>query len=82
MTKFKDQVVTKFEGFSEERRQRAAEERRQRDREWAVWIDTKDALFEVLRNPGLAVPPSQRPPPTGAELLRKMIDERKKTLND
>jgi len=74
----RQQVEAKFAGYEEERRQRVAEERRQRDREWAVWVDTADATFEVLRNPGLAVPPSQRPAPTGAELLKIMIAERKK----
>lgn len=79
MTKtVKQQVVDKFEGYEEERRQRAAEERRQRDREWALWMDSRDSLFAILRNPGLAVRPSDRPPPTGAELLRIMIEERKR----
>lgn len=73
----KQQLLDKQLGYETERRERVAEERRQRDREWAVWVDSDDALFEILRNPGLAVPPSQRPPPTGAELLKIMIAERK-----
>jgi len=74
----RQQVEAKFAGYEEERRQRYLTEQQQRDREHAVWVDTADALFEILRNPGLAVPPSQRPAPTGAELLKIMIAERKK----
>lgn len=78
MTKtIKQQVLDKFAGYEAERRQRYLTEQQQRDREHAIWVDTADAVFEVLKNPGLAVPPSQRPPPTGAELLEKMIRERK-----
>ena len=73
----RQQVETKFSGYEAERRQRVREEQRRKDREWAVWVDTADATFEVLRNIGLATPPSQRPPPTGAELLEIMIRERK-----
>lgn len=69
----KQQVEAKFEGYEAERRERVREEQRRRDREWAVWVDSADALFEILKNPGLATPPSQRPPPTGAELLKIMI---------
>ena len=73
----KQQLLDKQLGYEEERRQRMREEQRRRDREHAIWVDTSDALFEVLKNPGLATPPSQRPPPTGAELLEIMIRERK-----
>jgi hypothetical protein len=73
----RQQVEAKFAGYEEERRQRVREEQRRKDREWAVWVDSDDALFEILKNPGLAVRPSDRPPPTGAELLKIMIAERK-----
>jgi len=73
----RQQVETKFSGYEEERRQRVREEQRRKDREHAVWVDSDDALFEILKNPGLATPPSQRPAPTGAELLEIMIRERK-----
>ena len=73
----RQQVETKFSSYEEERRERVREEQRRKDREWAVWVDTADATFEVLKNIGLATPPSQRPAPTGAELLEIMIRERK-----
>lgn len=73
----RQQIEAKFAGYEEERRQRYLTEQQQRDREWAVWVDTADATFEILKNPGLAVRPSDRPPPTGAELLKIMIAERK-----
>ena len=74
----KEKLLEKFQGYEEERRNRYLDEREQRDREWAIWIDSADATYEVLRDPGLAVKPSDRLPPTGAELLRIMIAERKK----
>ena len=70
----RQQVEAKFAGYEEERRERVREEQRQRDREHAIWVDSADALFEILRNPGLAVPPSQRPAPTGEELLRSIME--------
>ena len=70
----RQQVEARFEGYEQERRQRVLEQQRQRDREHAIWVDTEDALFEILRNPGLAVPPSQRPAPTGEELLRSLME--------
>ena len=73
----KQQLLDKQLGYEQERRERVRQEQRRKDREHAIWVDSGDAVFEVLKNPGLAVPPSQRPPPTGAELLEIMIRERK-----
>lgn len=56
----KQQLQDKIRGYEYERREQARQRRERIDREWAEWIDTPQALVDIMRDPRLAVRPSER----------------------
>ena len=61
--------------YEQDLNDRIQQRRRDDDSKWAVWMDTPEAIIEIIKNPDLAIRPSQRVY-SGAQIL-EMIRNRK-----
>ena len=71
----KEQVLEKFQGYENERKEQARIKREAEDREWAEWMDTPEALIEIIKDPKLATRPSERIYSAG-DILRMIMEGR------
>jgi hypothetical protein len=69
----KQQVLEKFQGYEEERKERARIRREEEDRAWAEWMDTPEALIDIMREPALAIRPSERVY-SASDILRMIME--------
>lgn len=59
MTK-KQKLLDQIYNYEDERRESTRLRIEREDQEWAAWIDTPEALVEIIKDPGLTVRPSDR----------------------
>jgi len=60
MTSLKKQLQDKMFGYEQQRIEQARQRRETEDREWGAWMDTPEALIDIIRKPDLAIRPSER----------------------